>query len=86
MSISGRVAKNSTIYAGANLVQRFFAFLLLPLYTRYLTPESYGIIAVVTGLSLTLGMILNLSFSGAITRFHFDYKDGVCVDLMRSKY
>ena len=75
MSISGRVAKNSTIYAGANLLQRFFAFLLLPLYTRYLTPESYGIIAVVTALSMTLGMVLNLSFSGAITRFHFEYKD-----------
>ena len=75
MSISKRVAKNSSIYAGANLVQRFFAFLLLPLYTRYLTPESYGIIAVITGLSLTLGMILNLSFSGAITRFHFEYRD-----------
>ncbi len=55
-------------------MQRFFAFLLLPLYTRYLTPESYGIVSVVTALSITLGMMLNLSFGGAITRFHFEYR------------
>ena len=46
-----RLAKHSAIYGLGGLVSRFVALLLLPLYTRYLTPADYG--AVETLVALT---------------------------------
>ena len=37
-----RLAKHSVIYGLGGLVSRILAVLLLPLYTRYLTPSDYG--------------------------------------------
>ena len=37
-----RLGKHSVIYGLGGLVSRVLAVLLLPLYTRYLTPTDYG--------------------------------------------
>jgi O-antigen/teichoic acid export membrane protein len=37
--------RDSVTYGTANLIQKIVGFILIPLYTRLLTPEDYGIIA-----------------------------------------
>jgi len=59
----------------SNIIQRFLAFILLPLYTRFLTPDDYGIVAVVSSLVITLEILFMFSLGGAITKFYFEYKD-----------
>lgn len=39
-----RVSKHSLIYSVGAMAERGVGFLLVPLYTRYLTPEDYGIL------------------------------------------
>ena len=39
-----RLGKHSAIYGFGGLVQRILAVLLLPVYTRYLSPSDYGIV------------------------------------------
>lgn len=59
----------------SNIIQRFLAFLLLPLYTRFLTPGDYGVVAVVSSLAITLEILFMFSLSGAVTKFYFDFRD-----------
>lgn len=46
-------------------------FLLLPIYTYYLSPEEYGKLSVVTTISAFLSRMLLMSLHSAATRFHF---------------
>lgn len=52
--------KNSSIYLISNIINATIPFLLLPILTRYLSPDEYGQIAMfqvlVTGLSAFIGM------------------------------
>ena len=41
------LVRNSFFYGIGDLLQKFLAILLLPVYTRYLDPADYGILAVV---------------------------------------
>jgi O-antigen/teichoic acid export membrane protein len=50
-------------------------FLLLPLYTSYLTPRDYGIVAVVTSIMTVLTIALTLSLNSAGNRFYFEFKN-----------
>ena len=44
---SRRVGSQAVIYGAGQLLSRLVSFLLLPLYTRMLTPSDYGIVAMV---------------------------------------
>ena len=69
------LAKHSLIYAIGNAMNRVVALLLLPVYTRFLTPYDYGIKELV-GLSTDIiSVLLATTISGAIYRFYFEYED-----------
>jgi len=71
----GRLAKHSAIYGLGGLVSRVLAVLLLPLYTRYLTPADYGAVETLVALTAVLVTILRLGISSAFFRFYFDSKE-----------
>ncbi|MBV6624169.1 MAG: flippase [Rivularia sp. (in: Bacteria)] len=75
MSLLKRLGKSSFIYTFSSILQRGIAFLLLPLYTRHLTPDDYGILAVVTSLNGFLSVFFMLGLQGSMNRFYFDYRD-----------
>ena len=62
---------DSTLYILASLVNRGIAFLLLPIYTRYLSPSDYGIIAVCVATYSALGPMFTLNLSAAVNIFYF---------------
>ncbi|MCP3928440.1 MAG: oligosaccharide flippase family protein [Bacteroidetes bacterium] len=67
------LAKHSAVYSLGNFMQRFVALLLLPVYTRFLTPHDYGVKELV-GLSAdVIGILLATSIAGAFYRFYFQY-------------
>jgi O-antigen/teichoic acid export membrane protein len=68
------IARNSTVYFFAGIVTRAFGFLLLPVFTRYLTPEEFGIynfVEIIVNLGIT---VFTLGLIAAATRFYFDFK------------
>src|SRR6056297_2899639 len=68
------LAKHSVIYGLGNFLNRAAAFLLLPIYTRFLTPTEYGIKELV-GLSTEVAAVaISSSFVSAIYRFYFEYE------------
>lgn len=69
-----KLIKNSFIYAIAIGLQGSINFLLIPLYTRFLSPSEYGIIGVLTSLINLLVMVYVLSLNAAIIRLYPEYK------------
>ena len=66
-----RLSAQSLIYGAGSTVTRVAALMLLPVYTRILTPEDYGKLAIVALVSTVAGIILNSGQSTAFFRFYF---------------
>ncbi|MEP7223753.1 MAG: oligosaccharide flippase family protein [Actinomycetota bacterium] len=70
-----RLGKHSAIYGLGGLVSRILAVLLLPLYTRYLSPSDYGKVETLIALSTVIGIVLRMGIHSAFFRFYFDSAD-----------
>jgi O-antigen/teichoic acid export membrane protein len=57
MSQARQIVRNSSIYAAGNILRGLASFVMLPIYTRYLTPHDYGVIELV-GVVLDLALLL----------------------------
>lgn len=66
-----KAAQDSLIYGLGEVTTRLVAFLLIPLYTRFLTPEDYGVIGVVLVLLPLLASAVNMGIISAFYRFYF---------------
>lgn len=62
----------SAVYGLGSVLVRGLTFLLLPLYTRYLSPAEYGIVALTTTCTVVLGMLYPLGLRGAISRTYYE--------------
>ena len=67
-----RLGKHSAIYGLGGLVSRILAVLLLPLYTRYLSPSDYGKVETLIALTTVIGIVLRMGIHAAFFRFYFD--------------
>ena len=69
-----RLGRHSAIYGLGGLVSRILATLLLPLYTHYLPPSSYGRVEILTATTAVAAIALQLGIASAFFRFYFDEK------------
>lgn len=73
--LGSRIFKGSLIYGIGSIVVNGSSFLLIPIYTQYLTPTEYGILGSVTIMNSLIISVLGLGFSGVISRFYYDFDD-----------
>jgi O-antigen/teichoic acid export membrane protein len=64
--------RHSAIYGLGSIVARIIGVLLLPLYTRYLSPSDYGLIETLVALSAVLTAVVAQGMKSAFFRFYFD--------------
>ncbi|MBC7460034.1 MAG: oligosaccharide flippase family protein, partial [Thermoleophilia bacterium] len=69
-----KLASHSAVYGVASVASKIVALLLLPLYTRYLTPTMYGTAEVILTLSLFVSAFARLGLQNAMMRFFYDAK------------
>jgi O-antigen/teichoic acid export membrane protein len=70
-----RLARDSVLYAIGTVAARAVSILMLPLYTRFLTPEDYGVLYL---LQVTLDVVAILVAEGTtagVLRFYFKSPD-----------
>lgn len=67
--------KDSLLYTFANLFTRGIGFILLPIYTRIISKEEYGLFDYLTTVGALLGVVVTLEVTQAIFRFIPEYKD-----------
>jgi O-antigen/teichoic acid export membrane protein len=64
--------RHSAIYGLGSIVARILGVLLLPVYTRYLSPSDYGLIETLVALSAVLTALVAQAMKSAFFRFYFD--------------
>ena len=63
---------SSSLYAIGTVARQLVGFLMLPIYTRYLSPADYGAVGLLTLTLALLEPFLGMRLGGAISKFYFD--------------
>ncbi len=71
----GRFFRHSSVYAFGNVLNRLGAFVLLPVYTNYLTVSQYGAIELFYTIAAVVSSLLSIGIAHATLRFYFEYRD-----------
>lgn len=66
-----RLATTGAAYTAASILAKVIAVALLPLYTRYLTPEDYGAAEVLFAAVVAASIVIRLGLIEAILRFYY---------------
>ncbi|MFC2087676.1 lipopolysaccharide biosynthesis protein [Bacteroidota bacterium] len=69
------IAKEGSTYFIFNSLAKALGLILLPIYTRYFTPDDYGKLSMVEIIINLFIPIFSLSLISASSRFYFDYKE-----------
>ena len=68
-----RLASSVWVYASASVAQKGLAFLLIPIYTRFIKPDEYGVLELLTAFSTVAFGLLALGLPAAIMKcYHRD--------------
>lgn len=70
-----RLFKNSAVLGFGAVTQRLLQILLLPIYTRYLTPEDYGVISVLLVLAIAVNTLCEAGLTNGIGRYYYYAED-----------
>lgn len=70
-----QILKDTSIYSIAKVLPQISSFLLIPVYTTYLSVEDYGIVGAMQVLSVFFLLVLTFSLDRSIFRLFFDYND-----------
>ncbi|HEX3051812.1 MAG TPA: oligosaccharide flippase family protein, partial [Aggregatilineaceae bacterium] len=72
--LAGLLGRSGT-YAISDMLKQAVNFLLLPLYTAYLSEADYGILSIALAASAVLEVVYGLAMRGAVGRLYFDQRD-----------
>ena len=67
--------KNIFIYQLAFITSNIISLIFIPIFTRILSPQEYGIIALIVALPLLINSFLSGGVSYAIPRYYFKYRN-----------
>lgn len=70
-----RMLKHSSIYAFGNLSRQLIGFLMLPVYTRYLSPADYGVVGLLIFTVTLIELIFGARLFHAVPKFYYEQKD-----------
>ncbi len=70
-----KIGTHTLLYSFGNILSRIVGFLMIPLYTHYLTPSDYGTIELLDLTSYVIGMIIGAGMGAAILRFYYEFRD-----------
>ena len=70
-----KIINNSIYYTVGNILPQAIGFILLPIYTKYLTPEDFGIVSSMQVLNVILTLLFTLAIDRSVYRLYFDYSN-----------
>jgi O-antigen/teichoic acid export membrane protein len=69
-----KLSSDSAVYTIGNVLTKGLALLLLPVYTRALSPAEYGVLGITAMISLLVMPILSWTLQPAVIRFYVEYE------------
>jgi O-antigen/teichoic acid export membrane protein len=73
--LAKRLGTNSAAYGIFRLINQAGALVMLPVYWAYLTPEDFGLIAIVGIIAMLVQPMANLGLHSSIERFYYEYDE-----------
>ena len=70
-----KLTKHTVIYGAGMMISKVISFIMLPIYTRYLTPADYGTVELLTSTIDVISMIVGLGLTGTIFKYYYEYED-----------
>ncbi len=70
-----RLASSLAAYQLADVVSKFIAVLLLPVYTRYIDPAGYGVVELLANGVIFVSIVVRFGMIEAFLRFYFTDED-----------
>jgi O-antigen/teichoic acid export membrane protein len=70
-----RLSKHSLIFGAGPVLGSLIGFILVPIYTRFLGPNDYGILEILSRSSEVVGAILGCGMGGAAIRYYHEYEE-----------
>ena len=68
------IARHSSVYMLATILNKVVSFLMIPIYTRFLIPSDYGVMEILGITTDVIGMVISIGIAGAMYRFYFEYE------------
>ena len=68
--------KDSAVYGIGIVLSRLVGFIMIPIYTRVLSPADYGIIETIVRVVDVFGLVLALGISSALMRYYNEASEG----------
>ena len=72
---AGRSLRGALVFGAGSALQRGIAFLLLPVYTRALTPAQYGTLSVLLAVTSAAGIVFAFGLDMGLFRSFFQYEN-----------
>jgi len=69
------LTRHSLIYGLAPVLSGIVSFIMLPIYTRNLTPADYGVLELISITTTLLSFIVGVGIQAAVSRFYFDFQE-----------
>lgn len=76
-SIAGKTVRHTSLYAISDIIRHIVAFLMLPIYTRFLTPADYGVVELLTMMVTLVQIVLAMRTKAAVFRYYSTTDDQV---------
>ncbi|MFZ1995073.1 MAG: lipopolysaccharide biosynthesis protein [Solirubrobacteraceae bacterium] len=70
-----RLVSSLAAYQLADVVSKFIAVILLPVYTRYVTPKGYGVVELLANGVILISILVRFGMIEAFLRFYFTDSD-----------
>ena len=64
------IGKQTLVYTGGVVIGKVASFVMLPVYTRYLTPADYGVLELLGMTIEVIGLITGAGIMGAVFKFY----------------
>lgn len=73
--MKNKLLSNSIFYSLIGLLPVAIGFFTLPILTRYLSPEEYGILSMIAAFTTMVSIIATFQIYSGVSRIYFDYNE-----------
>ncbi|MBI5180240.1 MAG: oligosaccharide flippase family protein [Nitrospirae bacterium] len=70
-----QLSKHTMIYGVASIIGRAVSFIMLPVYTRYLTPADYGVLELLSMTIDIIAMIAGIGITSTVFKYYSEYEN-----------
>lgn len=70
-----QAAQHIAIYSVGSIIRQLAGFIMLPIYTSYLTPSDYGVVSLLVVMIALFELVIGARFAQAVPKFYYENDD-----------